>query len=188
MTTPTPAPLCVVGGQVQDPVAAPVLTGVLEAVLATYDALPEESTIQGPCAAGIVAGAAAALDRGLDCADGCLGMLWVRLVNVFPSRQFPAADVTPAPGPLSWAVIVEVGVVRPAPVMEDAAGELIIPSMEEEQAAAALAVTDAAILRSALLTQYADAEDVSIVLGVWTPLGPDGGVVGGAVTATIQVT
>lgn len=180
--------LCVIGGQVMDPVAAPVLTGVLDAVLATYDALPPESTVQGPCAAGIMAGAAPALDRGLDCADGCLGMLWVRLVNLYPSRAFPAADATPYRGDLSWAVHVEVGVVRPAPPMEDAAGELLIPSMEEEQAAAALAVTDAAILRTALLDGYAGDGEIGIVLGAWTPFGPDGGIVGGALTVTIQVT
>jgi hypothetical protein len=90
------APLSLLSGLCLDPsgrpvdaVAAPVLTGLLQATLALYDDLP----VDGPCAAGLVSGAAPALDRGLDCAGGCAGQLWVRLVAVYPSRAFPEPDV-----------------------------------------------------------------------------------------------
>jgi hypothetical protein len=92
-------------GRPVDAVAAPVLTGLLQATLALYDDLP----IDGPCAAGLVSGAAPALDRGLDCAGGCAGQLWVRLVAVYPSRAFPDPDVGTTRPPVSWAVTAEVG-------------------------------------------------------------------------------
>jgi hypothetical protein len=156
-------------GRPVDAVAAPVLTGLLAATLALYDDLP----VDGPCAAGLVSGAAPALDRGLDCAGGCAGQLWVRLVAVYP---------------VSWAVTAEVGLVRPAPTLHDAeSGTVVLPSMAEETSAADLAAVDAAILREALLVRYARAQGVGIALGTWVPYGPEGGIVGGAWTASIQV-
>jgi hypothetical protein len=165
--------LCVVDGVVVDPVAGPVLLDVLAAALEAFDEAPG---VVAPCAAGVVAGAAAAVDRGLDTADGCCGQLWVRLVSLYPSRTFPDPDGRPTDaGSVSWAVVVEVGSVRPA------------PSMDEEQEAAWVAVTDQAVLRYALLTRYAEDREVQLVLGTFTPFGPEGGVVGGALTATIQI-
>jgi hypothetical protein len=49
------------------------------------------------------------------------------------------------------------------------------------------ATVDAAILREALLVRYARAQGVGIALGTWVPYGPEGGIVGGAWTASIQV-
>jgi hypothetical protein len=181
--------ICVVGGQVLDPVAAPVLAAVLGAVLDRYDELAAaDPSVVAPCAAGVLSGAAAVVDRGLDEASGCCGQLWVRLVNLYPTAQFPAQDATSVGDrDLSWAVVVEVGVVRPAPVVREAGTELLLPTMEEETAAADRAVLDAAIVRDALLYTYADALDVGMVLGAFVPFGPDGGVVGGATTATVHV-
>jgi hypothetical protein len=171
-------------GRPVDAVAAPVLTGLLQATLALYDELP----VDGPCAAGLVSGAAPALDRGLDCAGGCAGQLWVRLVAVYPSRAFPDPDVGTIRPPVSWAVTAEVGLVRPAPTLHDAeSGTVTLPTMAEETTAADLAAVDAAILREALLVRYARAQGVGIALGTWVPYGPEGGIVGGAWTASIQV-
>lgn len=180
--------LCITDGGVVDPVAAPVLAGVLDAALALYDAVADRG-VPTPCAAGVLAGAAAAVDRGMDVADGCCGQLWVRLVNVYPTgAAFPAPDVAAHAGrDLSWAVVVEVGVVRPAPTVQETAEGLVLPTMAEEQDAAALAATDSALIRQALLTEYAQDGEVGIVLGAFVPFGPDGGVVGGATTATILV-
>jgi hypothetical protein len=46
---------------------------------------------------------------------------------------------------------------------------------------------DAAILREALLVRYARAQGVGIALGTWVPYGPEGGIVGGAWSAVLQV-
>jgi hypothetical protein len=180
--------LCVVNGVIVDTVAAPVLNAVFAAVMDRFDELAGEQ-VTAPCAAGIVSGAAAAVDRGLDQESGCCGQLWVRLVNTYPTSAFPAPDQRPAGDrDLSYAVVVEVGVVRPAPALREVGGEVLLPPMAEEQAAADAAVIDAAIVRDALLYGYAETFDVGLVLGAFIPFGPDGGVVGGATTATIEVT
>lgn len=179
--------LCINGVTVRDPVSGPVLTGVLDTTLALFESLGEQGIVP-PCAAGIVAGAFAAVDRGLDVGvNGELGMLWVRLANEYPSAKFPAPDIAPVRDrDLSYAVVVEVGMLRPAPVEREIGDEVVLPSMEEEDQAAAMAVTDKAIVRQALL-DYAEGADVELVMGQFTPFGPEAGVVGGAVTATIQV-
>jgi hypothetical protein len=139
------------------------------------------------------AGAAAAVDRGADCGTDpetgreCRGLVWVRLVNVFPSIAFPDPYVHSYRDDLSYAVLVEVGVARPAPKVTEADGEQYFPSMEEETDTAALLVTDLAIIRHALVTVYAGDGEIGLVLGVVTPFGPEGNVVGATTLATVQV-
>jgi hypothetical protein len=171
-------------GTVTDPIGIPTAHAVLDTVLALYDA----TEVQGPCAAGLASGAAAAVDRGIDTTDDCCGQLWVRIADVYPSRRFPEPDAFPADAEdLAWAVMVEVGIVRPATMVTEIDGQPVLPSMQEETDAAERTLIDAALLRQALLVTYAEQFDVTVLLGRWVPLGPEGGVVGGAYTATIQV-
>lgn len=181
--------LCILAdGTVLDGVAAPVLSRVLDVTLELFEELAAgDETVVVPCSVMVLSGAAAVLDRGLDEGDSCCGQLWTRLVSSYPSQNFPEADGLPHAEELSWAVSVEVGLVRPAPIVREVAGEAVLPTAAEEQDAASVAVVDAAILREALLNRYAAVEDVAIVLGTFTPFGPDGGIVGGVITATVQV-
>jgi hypothetical protein len=181
--------LCVTAdGVVLDAVAAPVLAGVLNAAADLFGELAAgDVDVVEPCAVMVVAGAAPALDRGLAEEGGCCGQLWVRLVNLYPSRNFPEQDGGPHAEELSWAVSVELGLVRPAPVVRDVDGVAVLPSDDEERDAAAVASVDAAILREALLNRYAAEHDTALVLGAFEPIGPEGGVVGGSVTAIVQV-
>jgi hypothetical protein len=184
------AGLCVDGAQVTDPVAGPVLAAVLAALADAYDGA---TGVPGPCAWGIFAGAAAAIDRGADCGtdpdtgEDCRGLVWVRLVSVYPSVDFPEPYPLPYRGDLSWAVEVEVGTARPAPQVAEVDGEQYFPSMAAETDAATLAVTDTAIVRHALLTGYAADGEIGLVLGPVTPFGPEGGIVGSTTLATVQV-
>jgi hypothetical protein len=175
-------------GTVLDGIAAPVLSRVLDVAHDLFDELAAgDDTVIPPCAVMVVSGAAAALDRGLSEEGGCCGQLWTRLVSTYPSTAFPEADATPHAEELSWAVTVELGLARPAPIIREVDGQAVLPSDDEELDAASVSVVDAAILREALLNRYADADDVPVVLGAWTPFGPDGGVVGGTLTATVHI-
>ena len=192
MTTVTTSGLCITDdGVVLDGVASPVLAGVLNATADLFTELAErDEDLTAPCSVMVLSGAAAVIDRGLDEGNSCCGQLWARLVDLYPSSAFPQPDAGPHREDLSWAVTVEVGIVRPAPVVQDHAGQAVIPTAAEEQNAAAVALVDGAVLREALLNRYRlhiGDEDVAVVLGVYTPFGPDGGVVGGVLTATIQV-
>lgn len=185
----TASGLCIMAdGTVLDGVAAPILSRALDVTADLFEELHGgDETVVPPCAVMVLSGAAPVVDRGLDEAGGCCGQLWTRLVDLYPSKTFPDPDVTPHGEELSWAVVLEVGLVRPAPIIREVGGSAVLPTPAEEQDAASVAVVDAAIIREALLNRYAGAEDVAIVLGAFTPFGPDGGVVGGTVTATIQV-
>jgi hypothetical protein len=184
------AGLCVAAGTATDPVAAPVLDGILTALADVYERTP---AVPGPCAWGMFSGAAAALDRGGDCGTDpgsgrdCAGLVWVRLVAVYPSLAFPEPYPLPYRGDLSYAVQVEVGTARPAPQLVEADGEQYVPSMDAESAAAAVQHLDTAIVRHALVTGYARDGDIGLVLGVVTPFGPEGNVVGATTLATVHV-
>jgi hypothetical protein len=178
--------LCIdpVSGAVTDPVATPLLGAVMQAVVDLYDA---QATLIPPCSWGLVSGAQMAVDRGGFIGDGCLGLLTVRLVQVAPTGAPPGAEGFPVRRmSLAWSVTVEVGMWRPAGTVEDTGDGPVLPALEDVQAEAELSALDAAVVRSALLG-WADEQDVPIMLGAFTPWGPEGGVVGGATTATFDV-
>lgn len=171
---------------VGDPIATPVALAVLATVLEEYD---ERDDVDGPCVASLVSGVSAPVDHCDRKGQECHGQLWVRVMDTYPSVQFPAPDQTVLPdGPSAWAVQLEIGVVRAAPDGTTHAGEYQPPSADDEQAAAVLQLLDAHVLRQALLCRYpADNDDVGVLLGNYLPYGPDGPCVGGAVICTVQV-
>lgn len=166
-----------------DPIAAQLAADVLGAVLDGYDATPE---LAGPCAAGLVAGGGIAADHccAAETADGepCEGQLTVRVADVYPTETFPQPrqSAIPADGVSPWAVALEVSVLRCAPAM---AADGSPPSMAEQMGAAERALADAGLLRH-VLTAFAINADTAHTFGQLTPLGPDGGCVGSAVTVT----
>lgn len=174
-----------------DPVAAPVLAGMLAALEAVYAEQAEaDATLVVPCEFELVPGAIPVLDHGLDCRTGCEGVAWVRLVDVSPTdwTNFPAPVSRPSLGELSYAVALEVGVARCAP-LGVTEGELYYPpSPAEQRAAADRAAVDAAIVRNVILERYpADNDDAGVALGSYGPLGPEGDVVGGATLCAVFV-
>lgn len=174
----------------QDRVVAPAVARIMAAVLAEFDETPG---VDGPCAAAVMSGAAPNLAACEDTAtteDGvCQGLLWVRVIDDYPSTAFPAIDQTTRPdGPLGWAVVLEVGVARSAPDgLVPTGAEYVGPPMDEEQDRAEQQMLDAAIVREALLCRYVEEHDVEVLIGNNVPFGPEGGCVGSARTCTVQV-
>lgn len=174
-----------------DPVADPVIQAMLLALQAVYaeQALADESIVL-PCNFVDMPGAIPVLDHGLDCQDGCEGMAWVRLIDVSPTTwtEFPAPVSRPSVGDLSYAVALEIGVARCAPV-GTTEGELYYPPEPAElTAAASQARIDAAIVRNVILERYpADNDDAGVSLGSHSPLGPEGDVVGGSTLCAVFV-
>lgn len=74
----------------------------------------------------------------------CSGTAWVRLVNMYPSDDFPDADRSVAPCSVQrWALVFELGAARCAPVAEDSD----VPSCADWLEAAADQFADMAALR-----------------------------------------
>lgn len=119
----------------------------------------------------------------------CQGLAWVRPVDVFPSSgtagAWPAQDNTPlARGVISWAFVLEMGVIRcaPTPDMDS------IPTVVQWNSVTEAVMADAAAMRRALCCYLDGAPErrASMLALNWRPLPISGGCVGGVMTATFK--
>lgn len=153
-----------------------MLAELLEALAAQIKAKGKEEDY---CTITVQPGNAVVFDFGPD--SDCAGTAWVRLVSANPSVSFPAADVGINNCAYSLAYVVEMGMLAPAPVMEDRLGTFMVPEDTE--------LFDASMRQSAELEMmYAALRAAKIpekVIGTYTPAGPEGGVVGGMWTVTV---
>lgn len=133
-----------------------------------------------PCFCGVIPGDQVALDYCTDCDSTGCGMAWVRVAGVGP-RQ--ASFAQPVRQPAGCQVILEaafeVGIVRCAP-MPGPDGQS--PSLEAQLDAAQLQMADMAAGLEAAACCFRDRD--SQVSG-WTPLGPQGGCLGGTWFVTV---
>lgn len=121
----------------------------------------------------------------IDYAGGeeCGGMAWVRHVTSSPSVRFPNADVSVDNCYSTLAHVLEVGLMRPAPIPEGDLNNIELPdSMEHLNTALDLA--DDVLVMQRAIARAAKSIDF-VILGSYTPLGPDGGAVGGMWTLTV---
>lgn len=136
------------------------------------------SDLDPVCMCAVVPGAGVALDFiHSGCKGGADGMAWVRLTNEYPTVSFPQAAAGPTKCGAEIAVVAEVGLVRSMPIPED--GEP--PDAATYQAVAEVQIEEAALMRKAIVCCFGSA----VILGVYTPVGPVGGAIGGLWQATI---
>jgi len=164
------------------------MLAALRAVFAEQGEVDE--TLVQPCEFELMPGAVPVVDHGLDCRDNCEGVAWVRLVDVSPTdwATFPGPVARAARGDLSYAVTLEVGVARCAPVGYTEGERYYPPTPDEQAAASTRAAIDAAIVRHTILERFPeDNDDAGVALGAYGPIGPEGDVVGGATFCTVFV-
>lgn len=131
------------------------------------------------CAITVYPGTMIPFDFGPD--TGCAGTAWVRLVTASPTVSFPSPDAGIDNCGYSLAYVVEMGMVGPAPILEDHLGNFVLPT-DVEQFDAAMRVAD----ELAMMHRAIKAADIPLlVLGDYSPQGPEGGVLGGTWTLTI---
>jgi len=139
------------------------------------DALPDV------CFCGLVNGEQAAFDyAGQDCGDQC-GMAWVRLITIYPSVSLGEPSIEADNCGKLLGFDVEVGIVRCVSV-PDEEGNPPTPGML--LADTELQVADALTMRRAILCCVSSSKDVR--LGIYTPIGPSGGLGGGMWTASLM--
>lgn len=129
------------------------------------------------------------IDAGLDSDGDCNAQGWVNLLRRWRTTQFPAEDagVTPCGG--VPAILVQAGVARCSQAMTDE-GEPPPPEVMEREA---LALMDDAVRLERVMcgaTVSADKAGLihSAVVHAWEPIGPDGGILSGVITASFQLT
>jgi hypothetical protein len=130
----------------------------------------EEAQLPDLCFCGVLPGA----DVPADYVSEDAGMAWVRLMNVYPSTIFPSTDTSLKSCVVPLAAQVEIGVLRCSPSPDDAGTP---PSAAAMWEATRLQMADMAAMYRAVRCCYAKGK--AMVLGQYTPIGPQGGVVGG---------
>lgn len=120
--------------------------------------------------------------------DCCAGQLWARLVEVVPAQMSQQSGVfnrtvsTPC-GVLMWQATIGVGVLRCAATVDES---LAAPPANVLTLEALQVVQDAADLAEALQCCLAP-QVKKLTMGLWTPLGPGGGCVGGEWSMSVLV-
>lgn len=136
--------------------------------------LESKGLLPGECFCGVLPGEVAAQDYDQ-------GQAWVRLVDAYPYTNFPNRDTTFSNCGKPLAFDVEVGVTHCYPTL-DSGGRAA--SQEQKFEAARLQLATMAAMRRAILCCT---DDLIVVLGSYTPIGPNGNLVGGQWTVTLAV-
>jgi hypothetical protein len=158
----------------------PLLQMLLDAVTVAL------ASCQRPaCRYTLAASDAPAWDECCECGTGN-GQVWVQLQSITPVGNTIDGAFQPDCGLMMSASVV-VGVLRCAAVLDDSGNA---PSAFTLTTEAREQMLDAAIVRQAIKCLFADLDesgtDVTYGLGVWAPLGPDGGCVGGSQALVIR--
>ena len=170
---------------VEDPTAWPNMVKLAGCLCTTVAqrGLPELcvcSPIPGPMAIMEMCGACS--DTGK---DKCGGQGWVRLVNEFPSRQFPAPDTQENTCNSPMAYVLEVGIARCVPTGKaNSISGYVAPALEELVEATRLQLADKAAMLAALRCCLDDG-DLTYSVGPYTPMNVSGDCGGGFWTVTI---
>lgn len=167
-------------------------TEIYPAMVALSGCLCAELTASGlptPCFCGVLPGANVPMAycgecTGVSGANGCGGQAWVRLDTGFPSVIFPSPAETTVCN-TGLVVGMEIGVLRCMQTMEEG-GEA--PSLDEQVRATRLQLADMQAMRRAVMCcDWRRDPDSQLLLSTYTPVGPEGGCVGGTWTFMVAV-
>jgi hypothetical protein len=131
------------------------------------------------CSLTVQPGNAVVFDFGPE--SGCGGIAWVRLISANPSVAFPSADVSLDSCAFSLAFTVEMGMVGPAPVLENTLGQFTPPDDIELFDASMRQMDEMQMMYDALKA----ARIPQKIIGSYAPQGPEAGVMGGVWTVTV---
>lgn len=129
------------------------------------------------CSVTVQPGNAVVFDFGGE----CTGMAWVRLVGASPTSAFPSPETRVNACAITLAYTVEVGMVGPAPVLEDNMGNFSLPEDTELFEAAMRQAEEMQMMFDAIRAAAIPEK----VIGDYAPQGPEGGVMGGLWTVIV---
>lgn len=121
------------------------------------------------------------LDYCGNCGEGdCGGQAWVRMVDAYPSIEFPNPDSTPSNCNSPLAYTLEVGIVRCKPVGTNSSVRgYSPPTLDQNVGALRLQLADMAAMRRAVQCCFGS-DDTTYILGSYVATTPDGDCLGGA--------
>lgn len=143
-----------------------------------------EADGHGVCACIIAVGEAVLADYASSDECGVCGMGWVRLTESYPSVQLGAANQQPGNCEVMLGADFEIGIMRCSPVGDEEGNP---PDPSEWAALSEFVAADIDTMRRAILCCNNSLDNTDIMLGQYTPVGPQGGLVGGVWTLAVQV-
>lgn len=147
-----------------------ILAELLEDLTAQIRAAGKEDDY---CSLTVQPGNAVSFDFGPE--SGCGGIAWTRLVASSPAVGSNGCAV--------WLVhTIEVGIVGPVPGLEYTLGEYTVPSDAELFDAAARQSDELVMMWQALKGSKVE----GLTIGDYSPSGPEGGIMGGYFTVTVE--
>lgn len=151
------------------------------AMATVWESLNNQLTLDGSrddlCAMTIYPGSAVPIDyAGLEDCGG--GMAWVRLVSAVPTVSFPNADTIATSCAYTVAYQLEIAIMRPAPLDPETFGQDVdLPSDTDHFEATRRQMDDMHLMLRAIEGARDGVTD--LIIGQYSPLGPQGGAVGG---------
>lgn len=128
------------------------------------------------CFCGVIPGAAIPMDMVTGTCKDADGMAFVRLVNTYPANQVGVQNLEPGNCAVGQGVDLEVGIIRCFPLTRSGGS----PKPDVLLARTKLQIADERTMRRAInCCEWLDAQD--FVVGLYTPIGPEGGVLGGTI-------
>lgn len=111
--------------------------------------------------------------------DNCCedeGQLWVRVLQMYPSRTLPTPDQTAAScNPMFWTAQLGVGTMRCAHTVDD---DFNFPTQQEMTSDALVMTRDAALLETAIRCCWQPPME-KFIIQQWVPMTTEGGCAGG---------
>jgi hypothetical protein len=156
-----------------DPVVQPLLEQLAGCLCKTIS----DSSLPEPCFCGIVPGAVA-YDYCQPCGERC-GMAYVTVTGITPLQENIPRSSAARSCHVQMQVTIGVGIIRCAPQGGDYGAP---PTMEAQLAASQLQMDDMYAARRAIMCCF----DGDYSIGGWTPVGPEGGCLGGEWTVIVD--
>jgi hypothetical protein len=144
-----------------------------------------DSGLPGVCSCGPIVGTLV-MDYCTGCKEqGCSGQAWVRMIDAFPSTDFPSPVQVPQNCNAPMAYTIEVGIVRCKPLgTTSQVRGFTPPTMEQNVDALRLQLADLGALRRAIQCCFGD-QDTTYVMGTYNAAPPDGDCLGGYINVTV---
>jgi len=134
--------------------------------------------LPGVCFCGIVPGDQPSAAYTGDCEDDTCGMAWVRLITMYPSRVVGQQDNTAGNCGSGLGIDLELGILRCFDISDT------VPDPAKLLATAQIQYADALVMQRAIYCCEA-IPNKSTIVSAYSPLGPDGGLVGGTIVVSI---
>lgn len=132
------------------------------------------------CYCGIVPGATPPALYAGNCKDKC-GMAWVRLVTVYPATGVGVLSTQPAKCDTGMGADLEIGILRCMSVGDERGN---LPTAQQQADAVELQMADTMVMWKAMVCCDAIPSG-DVIVGQYTPVGPEGGLVGGFFTLSM---